>query len=203
MVFFCHSGKMHKLVLICTDKNKLLCNCWWLVEYLFEGGESLWTGVQEVWPVHKKTGRSHVWTSEDLFGNWIFTMKRQRTMHSISLWLFSLLLPSVLCENLRCYYSPIANHETRGLFKLVVTECPPKELCYKAHGSYGSHSALTARGCMLLKDCSQVTRIRFRGVIYNTSYSCCDWPYCNSSARNTANLVTLFIVALIIEVMLV
>ncbi|GLD69560.1 protein Bouncer-like protein [Lates japonicus] len=74
-------------------------------------------------------------------------------LHVAVLW-FYLLIPSLLCDNLLCYYSPILEREKT--FELIVTECPPNELCFKADGHYGNHSALSARGCMAKKDCSQV-----------------------------------------------
>uniref|UniRef100_A0A3P9M7Z7 Protein Bouncer n=1 Tax=Oryzias latipes TaxID=8090 RepID=A0A3P9M7Z7_ORYLA len=64
-------------------------------------------------------------------------------------------------------------------FELVVTECPPNEMCFKGLGRYGNYTALSARGCMLEKDCSQVHSLRLLGTVYTMSYSCCDWPYCN------------------------
>ncbi|XP_008310643.1 uncharacterized protein LOC103380434 isoform X2 [Cynoglossus semilaevis] len=88
------------------------------------------------------------------------------------------LLPSVLCDNLRCYYSPIM--EKQKSFKPIVTECPPDELCFRADGRFGNHSALSARGCMAKKDCSQVHKLRFKGSVYTMSYACCEGPYCNS-----------------------
>ncbi|XP_054475934.1 protein Bouncer-like [Anoplopoma fimbria] len=112
------------------------------------------------------------------------------------LW-FYLLLPSLLCVNLRCYYSPIL--EKKHTFQLIVTECPPNEQCFKAEGRYGNHSALSARGCMAKKDCSQVHGLSIRGTVYTMSYSCCDSPYCNSclgiKAKPFYVTVTLLIVA--------
>ncbi len=100
-----------------------------------------------------------------------------------ALW-FYFLLPTLLCDNLLCYYSPIMEKEKT--FELIVTECPPEELCFKADGRYGNHSALSARGCMAEEECSQVHSLRFRGTIHSMSYSCCDWPYCNSCPAFTA-----------------
>ncbi|XP_074534142.1 protein Bouncer [Halichoeres trimaculatus] len=111
----------------------------------------------------------------------------------ILLWLY---LPSLLGDNLRCYYSPVLNKKSK--FKLVETECPPNELCYKAEGRYGNHSALSARGCMAKKDCSQVHKIRNRGTIYTMSYSCCNEPYCNSCLRVEA--ISLYITAALMTV---
>ncbi|KAG7523319.1 hypothetical protein JOB18_043887 [Solea senegalensis] len=107
-------------------------------------------------------------------------------LHIFVLWL---VLPSALCANLHCYYSPIL--EKKEKFKLIVTECPPDELCFKADGRYGNHSALTARGCMAKKDCSQVDEIRLKGTVYTMSYACCDGPYCNSCLVTTASLLTI------------
>lgn len=95
------------------------------------------------------------------------------------------LLPSLLCDNLLCYYSPILEKKT---FELIVTECPPDELCFKADGRYGNHSALSARGCMAERDCSQVHSLPLKGTIYTMSYTCCNWPYCNSCPSVTAKL---------------
>ncbi|KAM7396917.1 hypothetical protein PAMP_019922 [Pampus punctatissimus] len=105
-------------------------------------------------------------------------------LHVSVLWFY--LLPSLLCKNLLCFYSPILEKERT--FKLIVTECPPGELCFKADGRYGNHSALSARGCMAEKDCSQVHRFRIKGTIYTTTYACCDWPYCNSCPSVIAKL---------------
>ncbi len=99
------------------------------------------------------------------------------------LWLY-FLLPSLLCDNLLCYFSPIMEKEST--FELIVTECPPDELCFKADGRYGNYSALSARGCMAKKECSQVHSLRFKGTIYSMSYGCCDRPYCNFCPTVTA-----------------
>lgn len=93
------------------------------------------------------------------------------------LWLY-LLLPSLLCDNLLCYFSPLLEKEVS--FEFIATECPPGELCFKANGRYGNHSVLSGRGCMARKACSQTHSIRYKGSVFIMSYSCCDWPYCNS-----------------------
>ncbi|XP_034540931.1 protein Bouncer isoform X3 [Notolabrus celidotus] len=111
------------------------------------------------------------------------------------LWVY-LLLPVLFCDNLRCYYSPILEKEKK--FDLIVTECPPEELCYKADGRYGNHSALSARGCMAKKDCGQVHKIRIKGTVYTMSYSCCSGPYCNSSPGVAAT--SLYITAALVTV---
>lgn len=114
------------------------------------------------------------------------------------LW-FHLLLPSLLCDNLLCYYSPILEKEKT--FELIVTECPPDELCYKADGRYGNHSALSTRGCMVAEDCSQVHSIRLKGTVYSMSYSCCDWSYCNSCPGVTANSIYITVTLLTVAMM--
>ncbi|XP_041852279.1 protein Bouncer [Melanotaenia boesemani] len=88
------------------------------------------------------------------------------------------LLPSLLCENLLCYYSPILENNRK--FELIVTECPPDEVCFKAAGHYGNYTALSARGCMTEEGCSRVHSIRIKGTVYTMSYRCCDRWYCNS-----------------------
>lgn len=93
------------------------------------------------------------------------------------LWLF-LLLPSLLCDNLLCYFSPLLEKEVS--FEFIATECPPGDLCFKADGRFGNHSALSGRGCMAREDCSQTHSIRYKGSVFVMSYSCCDSPYCNS-----------------------
>ncbi|XP_059191676.1 protein Bouncer-like isoform X2 [Centropristis striata] len=113
----------------------------------------------------------------------------------VVLWLY-LLLPSLLCDNLRCYYSPILEKEKK--FEFIVTECPPEELCFKADGRYGNHSALSARGCMAKRDCSQVHSLRLKGTVYTMSYSCCDKPYCNSCPGVTST--SLYITATLLTV---
>lgn len=93
------------------------------------------------------------------------------------LWLF-LLLPSLPCDNLLCYFSPLLEKEVS--FDFIATECPPGELCFKADGRYGNHSALSGRGCMAREDCSQTHSVRYKGSVLVVSYSCCDSPYCNA-----------------------
>uniref|UniRef100_A0A665UGU4 UPAR/Ly6 domain-containing protein n=1 Tax=Echeneis naucrates TaxID=173247 RepID=A0A665UGU4_ECHNA len=102
---------------------------------------------------------------------------------------FYLLLPSLRCDSLLCYFSPILEKEEP--FELILTECPPHELCFKADGRYGNHSALSARGCMAAKDCSQLHKVRFKGTVYTMSYDCCDKPHCNSCLTITANLLAI------------
>uniref|UniRef100_A0A3P8RRS6 UPAR/Ly6 domain-containing protein n=1 Tax=Amphiprion percula TaxID=161767 RepID=A0A3P8RRS6_AMPPE len=84
------------------------------------------------------------------------------------------------------YKYPIREKRT---FKPTVTECPPNELCFKAVGRYGNHSTLSARGCMVEKYCRKKHSKRFKGTVYTMSYSCCDWPYCNSCLGIAANLL--------------
>ncbi|XP_039987894.1 protein Bouncer isoform X2 [Xiphias gladius] len=118
-------------------------------------------------------------------------------LHVSVLW-FSLLLPSLLCDHLLCHYSPIlANDDT---FELIVTECPPDELCFKADGRYGNHSALSARGCMAEKDCSQVRNISLKGTVYIMTYACCDRPYCNSCLLVAANLLSITVTLVTVAV---
>lgn len=117
---------------------------------------------------------------------------------------FHLLPRQTLCDNLRCYYSPILEKEIP--FELIEVLCPPEELCFKGDGRYGNHSVLGARGCMMEADCSQVLKLRIRGVPYNMTFQCCYWAYCNSSSRLSANhlyapMVTLSIIALIVGAM--
>ncbi|XP_041794611.1 protein Bouncer-like [Chelmon rostratus] len=128
-------------------------------------------------------------------------MSRPNTLQLLRvavLW-FYLFLPSLLCDNLLCYFSPILEKEKT--VELIVTECPPDELCFKADGRYGNHSALSARGCMAKKDCSQVHSIRLKGTIYSMSYSCCDRPYCNSCPGVTARSFYFTITLLTVGVM--
>ncbi|MEQ2228186.1 hypothetical protein ILYODFUR_006341 [Ilyodon furcidens] len=87
-----------------------------------------------------------------------------------------LLLPPLLCENLLCYFSPILEKKK---FELIVTECPPNEVCFKVLGRYGNFTAMLARGCLLEKSCGKQSNIRLKGTVYVITYSCCDWPYCN------------------------
>lgn len=99
------------------------------------------------------------------------------------LWLY-LLLPSLLCDNLLCYFSPLLQKEAK--FDFIPTECPPGQLCFKAEGRYGNHSALSGRGCMARETCSQTHIIRYKGTAFTLSYSCCDSPYCNSCSAVAA-----------------
>uniref|UniRef100_A0A3B5Q7T5 UPAR/Ly6 domain-containing protein n=1 Tax=Xiphophorus maculatus TaxID=8083 RepID=A0A3B5Q7T5_XIPMA len=96
---------------------------------------------------------------------------------------FHLLLPSLLCGNLLCFYSPILKTEEAMTFELIVTECPPREVCFKALGRYGNVTALSARGCFPVKSCGKQSDIRLRGTIYAMTFRCCDWPYCNSEVK--------------------
>lgn len=111
------------------------------------------------------------------------------------LWLC--LLPSLLCGTLPCFYRPLMEKEK--MFEPIVTECPPYELCFKADGRYGNYSALSARGCVEEKVCSQLQSVRFKGTVYSVNYACCDWPYCNSgpgiSATPLSTTVTFVTVA--------
>ncbi|XP_011474270.2 protein Bouncer isoform X1 [Oryzias latipes] len=123
------------------------------------------------------------------------SLRTRQLFHAALLWL-CLPLPLLLCENLHCYYSPVLEKEIT--FELVVTECPPNEMCFKGLGRYGNYTALSARGCMLEKDCSQVHSLRLLGTVYTMSYSCCDWPYCNRAVALeplTAMLVAAAVVA--------
>lgn len=98
-------------------------------------------------------------------------------MKQLLLWL-SLLLPSLLCDGLLCYFSPLLEKEVP--FDFVVTECPPEELCFEAEGRYGNHSVLTGRGCMAREECGRSHSIRYKGSAFHMSYSCCEAAYCNS-----------------------
>ncbi|XP_042352515.1 protein Bouncer-like [Plectropomus leopardus] len=121
-------------------------------------------------------------------------------LHVAVLWLY-LLLPSLLCDNLLCYYSPILEKE--HTFELIVTECPPDELCYKGDGRYGNHSALSTRGCMAKKDCSQVHSIRVKGTVYTMTYDCCDKPHCNSCLGIAAKSLSITVTLMTAVVMVV
>ncbi|XP_040894875.1 protein Bouncer-like [Toxotes jaculatrix] len=119
-------------------------------------------------------------------------------LHVSVLWIY-LHLPSLLCDNLLCYYSPILEKEKT--FKFIVTECPPDEMCFKADGRYGNHSALSARGCMAEKDCSQMHELRLKGTVYIMSYACCDRPYCNACLVVTAKLFSITATLVTVAVM--
>ena len=122
-------------------------------------------------------------------------------LHVSVLWSLLLFLPSALCDNLRCYYSP--NLETHEEFELVVTECPPDELCFKADGRFGNYSGLSARGCMAKRGtASRCTSSATGESVYTMSYACCDRPYCNSCTVLTAGLlsITLTLVSVAVAV---
>uniref|UniRef100_A0A8D3AE34 UPAR/Ly6 domain-containing protein n=1 Tax=Scophthalmus maximus TaxID=52904 RepID=A0A8D3AE34_SCOMX len=106
----------------------------------------------------------------------------------------ALVVPARTLDSLLCLYCPLK-------VELIVTECPPDELCFKADGRYGNHSALAARGCMAKKDCSQVHKLRFRGTVYTMSYACCDGPYCNSCPLVTAGLLAITLTLITVAVM--
>uniref|UniRef100_A0A3Q3J4R0 UPAR/Ly6 domain-containing protein n=1 Tax=Monopterus albus TaxID=43700 RepID=A0A3Q3J4R0_MONAL len=110
-------------------------------------------------------------------------------LHVVVLWFY--LLPSLTCDNLVCFFSPIVEKEK--MFQLTVTECSPDKLCFMADARYGNYSALSARGCMAKGDCSQVHSVHFKGTVYTMSYTCCDWPYCNSCLGITASSSLLFL----------
>lgn len=105
--------------------------------------------------------------------------------------LLILLLPSLHCEKLGCFFSLFMTRESERetKFALVKTYCPDDHLCFKADARYADQSILTARGCLKLANCSQVDTVRYLGTVYELSYACCDWPYCNSSPGVTAGLL--------------
>lgn len=113
-----------------------------------------------------------------------------------SLFLISLMVPAVHNKppNLRCYYLPYTTNETEDIFKVVVTECPPEEVCYSAKGRYGMIDGLIHKGCMRLEKCDSEKMITVKGVVYNTSYSCCDWSHCNTGTCVAANLVMTLVI---------
>uniref|UniRef100_A0A8C6P3P8 UPAR/Ly6 domain-containing protein n=2 Tax=Nothobranchius furzeri TaxID=105023 RepID=A0A8C6P3P8_NOTFU len=104
-----------------------------------------------------------------------------------------LFLPSLCCENLVCHFSPIL--EKDKMVEPTVTECPPKQVCFEGVGRYGNYSALSARGCMLQDQCSKKVYIRLKGTVYIMSYSCCDWPHCNSCVAVRPLLATVTLAA--------
>ncbi|XP_028287801.1 protein Bouncer [Parambassis ranga] len=116
-------------------------------------------------------------------------MTRLSTLPPAALLVLYFLLPSLVCDNLRCLYRPIL--EKDKTFERVVTECPPNELCFKGDGRYGNYSALSAKGCMAKKNCSQVSSIRLKGTVYTVTYTCCEWSYCNSCPVVSAEPLTL------------
>lgn len=109
------------------------------------------------------------------------------------------LLPSLLCDDLVCFYRPIL--EKDKVFETIMTECPPGELCFKAVGHYGNHSALSASGCVAEKDCRRAQSIRFKGAVYTMSYACCDWSYCNSCPGFTATSLSITLTLLTVALM--
>ncbi|KAK9516503.1 hypothetical protein VZT92_024427 [Zoarces viviparus] len=119
-------------------------------------------------------------------------------LHFAVLWLY-LLLPSMLCGNLFCYFSHIL--EVEKPYELIVTECPPNTLCFKADGRYANKSSLSARGCMAKEDCSQVHTINLYGIVHTMSYGCCDSPYCNSCPGVTANSLCITVTLTTVAVM--
>uniref|UniRef100_A0AAZ1Y266 UPAR/Ly6 domain-containing protein n=2 Tax=Oreochromis aureus TaxID=47969 RepID=A0AAZ1Y266_OREAU len=122
-----------------------------------------------------------------------------KILHIAGLWLY-FLLPSVLCDNLPCFYSPMLEKDKTPEF--VVTECPPSKVCFKADGRYGNHSVLSARGCVAKKDCSQKQKVHFKGTTYTVSYSCCDQPYCNSCLNITLEPLCLTLTLVTVWVMI-
>ncbi|XP_056138311.1 protein Bouncer [Lampris incognitus] len=115
-----------------------------------------------------------------------------------------LLLPSIRCDNLLCYYSPILEREkeAEANFRLILTECPPAERCFKADGRYGNHSALSARGCMAERDCGQAHSLHLKATVYTMNYACCDWHYCNSGPGVTARSFPLVLTLLTLAVIM-
>ncbi|KAJ8269104.1 hypothetical protein COCON_G00117110 [Conger conger] len=100
-----------------------------------------------------------------------------------------LLLPALHCENLLCYYCPLLS--TSRACDLVLTECPPQELCVTGRGHYGGRVALSTRGCMSERDCGLEHTILYRGTNFTMTYSCCDWHYCNSGSHCSGYLATI------------
>ncbi|KAK6317776.1 protein Bouncer isoform X2 [Coregonus clupeaformis] len=113
----------------------------------------------------------------------------------------SLLLPSLHCNNnLLCYYSPIMYRNKT--FDLILSECPPAELCMTGNGRYGNHSALSARGCMAPTDCGQAHPLPLKGTIYTMMYACCDYNYCNAGHRVAVNSVPLMVAMMTVPMLL-
>ncbi|KAJ3596821.1 hypothetical protein NHX12_003221 [Muraenolepis orangiensis] len=102
---------------------------------------------------------------------------------SIALLLRLWLLPRpLLADNLRCFYSPLMERELEDQFQLVVTECPPGELCFNGEGRYGNLSLLSVRGCMAPDGgCGGSRDVRFKGTEYVLSFTCCSQPHCNAA----------------------
>uniref|UniRef100_A0A672IDU5 UPAR/Ly6 domain-containing protein n=1 Tax=Salarias fasciatus TaxID=181472 RepID=A0A672IDU5_SALFA len=96
------------------------------------------------------------------------------------------LLPSLLCENLLCYYSPIHIIGEGDPPQATATECFPNERCCQAEGYYGEHRALLKRGCMAEED--REDTMSFMGTQYTMNYTCCDWEFCNSCSGIAARL---------------
>ncbi|XP_037833974.1 protein Bouncer-like [Kryptolebias marmoratus] len=111
-----------------------------------------------------------------------------------------LCLPVLRCENLLCYFSPILEKNKEKTFELIVTECPPKEVCFKGLGRYGNYTALTARGCMPEERCSRMSNIRVRGTVHTMTYSCCDWQFCNSCSALKPFCIAVILVAVVVMV---
>ncbi|XP_036003945.1 protein Bouncer [Fundulus heteroclitus] len=107
-------------------------------------------------------------------------MARQNVLQllHVAILCLQLLLPSLLGENLLCYFSPIQEKEKKS--EVIVTECRPGEVCFKAMGRYGNFTALSAMGCVLEDSCRRQSNLRVRGTVYALTYICCDWSYCNS-----------------------
>ncbi|KAF3855010.1 hypothetical protein F7725_023065 [Dissostichus mawsoni] len=97
------------------------------------------------------------------------------------------LLPSLLCANMRCYYSPILK---KG-----------RNLISSSQSAVLMRCALRQKGCMAKKGCSRVHKIRIRGTFYTMSYGCCDSPYCNSCPGVFANPIVITLTLLTVAVM--
>nr|XP_023681726.1 sperm acrosome membrane-associated protein 4-like [Paramormyrops kingsleyae] len=100
-----------------------------------------------------------------------------------------MLLPGLLCKNLRCLFCPLQAADKTC--KPMYSECLPQEVCHKATGRYGSYGVLASRGCVPEKQCSTGSRVFYMGVGYNLSYSCCSLDFCNSSPAAPAPLLLL------------
>lgn len=128
--------------------------------------------------------------------NVFFSSHRQKMLqlrHAVVLCF--LFLPLLRCKNLLCYFSPVLDIKKELTFELIVTECPPKEVCFKGLGRYGNYTSLSARGCMLEERCSHRVNIRIKGTTHIMTYSCCDWQFCNSCSALKPFCVTVVLVA--------
>ncbi|KAJ8261876.1 hypothetical protein GJAV_G00159460 [Gymnothorax javanicus] len=93
-------------------------------------------------------------------------------------------------DGMECNMSHL--HRKKETFRNDTTECPPGHRCYSGRGFYGKSHILSAQGCVLSEWCGTVRPIKFGGVTYSMSYTCCCRDLCNLPPKQDKLLKMLF-----------